>query len=115
MSNHVHVIFSREENLSSAVRDFKKFTTKAIIKAIKEMHESRRDWMLFQFGLRGKMNKRNTNYQFWTQENHPIQLVDSESINRFLNYIHEPSSFAASSRTPYKINNKVSTIMFELG
>ena len=81
MSNHLHLIVMHESDLSSVVRDFKKFTSKSIIEAIKEFPESRRDWMLFQFNLRGKMNSRNDGYQFWT---------------------HEPSSFAASSRTHYK-------------
>jgi putative transposase len=45
MSNHLHLIASAKEegNLSDILRDFKKFTSKAIITAIKEVPESRRD------------------------------------------------------------------------
>lgn len=44
MSNHVHLMVkARDENLSDVLRDFKKFTSKQIIKAIKENEkESRR-------------------------------------------------------------------------
>ncbi len=45
--------------------------------------------MLFQFNLRGKMNSRNSNYQFWTQSNHPVELQTNEMIDQRLNYIHE--------------------------
>lgn len=89
MSNHIHLIVNHDSDLSSVVRDFKKFTSKAIIASIKEMPESRRDWMLFQFNLRGRMNARNDGYQFWTQENHAVQLLNTEMIDTTLNYIHE--------------------------
>jgi REP element-mobilizing transposase RayT len=48
MSNHLHLIAAaKENNLSYILRDFKKFTSKQIIKAIQENeHESRRVWML---------------------------------------------------------------------
>lgn len=89
MSNHIHTILSHESNLSGIIRDFKTFTSKAIIKSIIEYPESRRDWMLFQFNIRGQMNSRNTNFQFWTQTNHPIELNTNEMIDQRLNYIHE--------------------------
>ena len=45
MSNHLHLVAcaSEDGNLSDILRDFKKFTSKAIIEAIKEVPESRRD------------------------------------------------------------------------
>jgi REP element-mobilizing transposase RayT len=89
MSNHLHLIVAHDTHLSDVVRDFKKFTSKAIIASIKEMPESRRQWMLFQFSLRGRMNRRNDGYQFWTHENHAIQLMTAERIDNTLNYIHE--------------------------
>ncbi|MCB0496651.1 MAG: transposase, partial [Cyclobacteriaceae bacterium] len=44
MSNHVHMMISVEEGFEAQniVRDFKKFTSKEIIKRIKEIGESRR-------------------------------------------------------------------------
>jgi putative transposase len=89
MSNHIHTILSHETNLSNVIRDFKTYTSKAIVKSIVEFPESRREWMLFQFNIRGKMNSRNTNFQFWTHSNHPIELGTNEMIDQRLNYIHE--------------------------
>lgn len=89
MSNHVHILAATDYNLSDIVRDLKSYTSKSIINSIIEFPESRRDWMLFQFSLRGKMNKRNSNYQFWAQENHAVQITDATMLNQRINYIHE--------------------------
>lgn len=69
MSNHLHLIVSaKENNLSDVLRDFKKFTSKELIKAINDnKQESRRDWMLEIFEREGAKNSRNTEYQFWRQ------------------------------------------------
>jgi putative transposase len=89
MSNHMHLILSHPVNLSGVIRDFKSFTCKQLIRSIKEEPESRRDWMLFQFNIRGKMNRKNEDYQLWTHDNHPIELNTNEMIDQRLNYIHE--------------------------
>ncbi len=90
MSNHVHLIVgSKENNLSELLRDFKKFTSKAILKAIEgSEHESRKDWMLEIIKREGSNNSRNQVYQFWRQENHPIELYSEEFTEQKLNYIH---------------------------
>ena len=74
MSNHVHLICSAANgNLSDILRDFKKFTSKAIIKSIEEnKQESRKNWMLWLFKKAGEKNSRNNNCQFWRQNNHPV-------------------------------------------
>jgi REP element-mobilizing transposase RayT len=61
MSNHAHLIISaKENNVSSVLGDFKKHTSKQIIKAIKEHPgESRREWMLKIFKEAGEQNSRN--------------------------------------------------------
>jgi REP element-mobilizing transposase RayT len=49
MSNHLHLIVSAKEpnKLSDILRDFKKFTSSQILKAIAENNkESRKNWML---------------------------------------------------------------------
>lgn len=48
MSNHVHLVVSaKERNARDILRDFKKYTSKQLIKAIQERPaESRREWML---------------------------------------------------------------------
>jgi len=91
MSNHVHFIASaNEENkLSDILRDFKKFTSVKIMEAIRNNpHESRKDWMLAIFKLRGKENIRNITNQFWQQDNQPKELTDNLMINQKLDYLH---------------------------
>lgn len=49
LSNHLHLIISDQEGftLSDILRDFKKFTSSSILKAIENnAQESRRNWML---------------------------------------------------------------------
>jgi len=92
MSNHLHLILSAGENnnLSDVLRDFKKFTSSNVIKAIEHNnHESRQSWMLWIFKKAGEENKRNKDYQFWQQENHPVELSTNEMIDQRLNYLHE--------------------------
>ena len=90
MSNHVHFILSaRQGNLSDVVRDFKKFTSQKLVKAIADnKQESRREWMLDIFAKEGESNARNVRCQFWRQDNRPIELYSSKFIFQRMNYIH---------------------------
>lgn len=90
MSNHMHIIaHSPESKLSDIIRDFKKYTSKEIIKAITENpKESRAEWMLKLFKYYAKYNKNNATYQFWKQDNRPIELINPKWINQKINYIH---------------------------
>jgi len=90
MSNHLHLIISAEKgNLSAIIRDFKKFTSQTILGQIENnKEESRRNWMLWIFKQAGSKNNRNDNYQFWQQDNQPIQLDAPEFTLTKLNYIH---------------------------
>jgi len=118
MSNHIHLIISAKNNdTSDILRDFKKFTSKQIIAAItNNAHESRRDWMLNIFKGQGEKNIRNTNYQFWRQDNHPKELYGLEFILQKLNYIHNnpveagiverPEDYLYSSAKDYHATRK---------
>ena len=91
MSNHVHFIVSAKEfhSLSDILRDLKKYTSLKIISEIKSnVRESRKEWMLSIFKDRGKTNRRNSTYQFWRQDNKPIELTDNHMIDQRLNYLH---------------------------
>ncbi len=91
MTNHAHFIISSENNrLENIVRDVKKFTSKQIIKAIREnSEESRKEWMLNLFSFAGKQNNSNKDFQFWKQDYHPITLDTGEKLRQRLNYLHE--------------------------
>jgi REP element-mobilizing transposase RayT len=91
MSNHMHCVLSCKDNkLSDVIRDFKTHTSKTIIKSIEtEEGESRKDWMLEQFKNKGLSNKRNKKYQFWKQDNHPVELYSNYFIDQKIAYIHE--------------------------
>ncbi len=89
MSNHVHCILSSEmTDLSTLIKEFKTYTSKQIIKAIKEGRESRKEWLLFMFERAATKHKRNTKYQLWTHENQPKELISNAFIDQKLDYIH---------------------------
>jgi REP element-mobilizing transposase RayT len=92
ISNHVHLIISSktEFKLADVMRDLKKYTAYKILNEIKEsVTESRKEWILFLFAKAGKQNSNNTNYQFWRQDNHPIELdFHSNMFEQRLNYLH---------------------------
>lgn len=89
MSNHIHMIASsHQDQLSNTIRDFKRHTATQILKNINSPKESRRRWMLQRFDLAAQKQKRNKQYQFWTHENHAVELVSRKFILQKCNYIH---------------------------
>jgi REP element-mobilizing transposase RayT len=91
MSNHVHLLVqARQENLPDVIRDLKKFTANRILKEIATNDgESRRDWMLKRFEFAAQRHVRNSIRQFWTHENHAVEILSKKFTDQKLNYIHE--------------------------
>jgi len=92
MSNHVHLIARAKEGfkLSNILRDFKKYTSKEMLKVIIDNpQESRKEWMISIFKNAGEYNSNNKNHQFWRQDNKPIELYSSDVIETKINYIHQ--------------------------
>ena len=92
MSNHVHLIARSLEGfqLADIMRDLKKFTSEKIEEAIRQnTFESRKDWILWLFKRAGEKNSNNKNFQFWQQDNHPVELYGYETLQQKLNYLHE--------------------------
>jgi REP element-mobilizing transposase RayT len=92
MSSHVHLIISQhgERELQGTIRDIKKYTSLAIINAIKNnQQESRKDLLLWCFERAGTININNERYQFWQQQSHPIELNTNEKLFQRLNYVHQ--------------------------
>lgn len=114
MSNHLHLLASSGIfDLSGTLRDFKKFTGKKIIEAIlNNEQESRKEWMIKIFREAGKGNSRNTDYQFWQQDNQPKECYSSAFTIQKLNYIHnnpveagivdKPEEYLYSSARDYR-------------
>ena len=91
MSNHLHMVCRAEEEykISDIIRDFKKFSAKAIIREIEKISESRRDWLLYKFEYAGKFDNRIKKYKFWQETNHAILLDDNQKIEQRINYTHQ--------------------------
>ena len=115
MSNHIHCLCraSKGYSLSDIIRDYKKFTAKKIIKLIEVGAESRKEWMLKKFEYAGQRLNRISNYKFWKDDNHAIEISDLETklIEQKLDYIHnnpmnsmivfEPQEYVFSSAKDY--------------
>ncbi|MFV0269194.1 MAG: REP-associated tyrosine transposase, partial [Draconibacterium sp.] len=85
MTNHVHLIIRARGKilLQDIIRDYKKFTSKAIIKAIEDnIQESRKEGLLKQF-------KTSEGYRFWRSDNKPIELWSNKVIDQKIDYIHQ--------------------------
>jgi len=86
----VHLIMGTAgEQMEFILRDLKKFTSKALREEITEnLQESRREWMLWMFERAGKFNANNNDWQFWQQNNNPIELYDNKIMQQKLDYLH---------------------------
>lgn len=91
MTSHVHMIIGTkgDNKLEDIIRDLKSFTSRHIRKEIEQAsYESRKEWMMCHFKRAGINNSNNNDFQFWIQDNHPIQLSSGEMMLQRLNYIH---------------------------
>ena len=112
MSNHIHLVASAEEGyrMSDLLRDFKKHTSKKIVEAIKELPESRRDWLLDKFAFEARRTGRAENFKLWRDDNHAIDLTNRHAMEK-VDYIHQnpvraglvefPSHYLYSSAKDY--------------
>ena len=89
MTSHIHLIVSSKNvAINEIIRDFKKHTSKELIRAIKESHESRREWMLNKFAYEAKRTGRATNYKLWQDGFHPVLLDTNKKRDQRVRYIH---------------------------
>lgn len=91
MTNHIHLVANAEDgSLGDILRDFKTYTSKELVKMIREnVSESRRDWMIRAFEKAGKYNPLNKNHQFWQNGNYPVLLYSPAVIQQKIDYIHD--------------------------
>ncbi|ETN96127.1 REP-associated tyrosine transposase [Zhouia amylolytica] len=92
MSNHVHLVFRsiKGEKSEQILGDFKRFTSKTFVEAIKDnIQESRKEFLLNEFKKAAKRSSNVKNYQFWRHDNKPIELWSNKVIKEKINYIHQ--------------------------
>ena len=92
MTNHLHMIVGvRGDNaIGDVLRDFKKFTSKGIVKAIQENpQESRGEWIVDRCGFRAANDKKLSGYKFWQDDNHVEQVFTYDFYKQKLDYIHQ--------------------------
>jgi putative transposase len=116
MPSHLHLIISSENKLSDILRDFKKHTSKEIIKTIEQIHESRKGWILDLFREVADHLKRVKSYKVWQDGNHPEILTSAKFTRQKLDYLHdnpvmdeivdEPEEYRFSSARDYYSNKK---------
>jgi REP element-mobilizing transposase RayT len=124
MSSHIHLLARADGNfsLSDILRDFKKYTSKAIIEQIMNENESRREWILELFKKAGEDLKGITNYKFWQDGNHPEEITSNNFFNEKLDYIHnnpvaeliveKPEDYYFSSARNYAgLNNEIEIVI----
>ena len=90
MPSHIHMIVSTKGvALSDLMRDFKKHTSREIIKEMKRMNESRSEWLLRAFSKSADRIKRVSKYKVWQDGNHPIELDSHHIFQQKIDYIHQ--------------------------
>ena len=91
MTNHVHLVFRSvgERKPQDLLGDFKRFTSKAVVQAIKtNPRESRKENLLERFKLAGEKTSNVSENQFWRHDNKPIQLWSNKVIFEKIRYVH---------------------------
>jgi REP element-mobilizing transposase RayT len=89
MPSHLHLICSSEKQpLSDVIRDFKTHTSKALVKTLKEIPESRREWLLEKFEAVASHLKREQKYKVWQTGYHAKEIYSNSFALQKLNYIH---------------------------
>lgn len=117
MSNHLHLIIqSKGNDLSGLIRDFKKFTAKAIINQIKTGKESRYEWLLELFSKATESHNRNKTYQFWKYGNHPEEIYSQKFLWSKLDYIHlNPVRAGLVEKASHYLYSSASNYVLEQG
>jgi REP element-mobilizing transposase RayT len=91
MTNHVHLVFRSTEGIppGQLLGSFKRHTSMAVVKAIKENDkESRKENLLNTFKRNGSRSSNVKYNQFWRQDNKPIELWSKNVITQKIRYIH---------------------------
>ncbi len=127
MPSHLHLLCKATEGfiLSDVIRDFKKHTSKQIVKTIIDEPESRREWMLDYFQKSCEHLKREQKYKVWQGGYHAEIVETNWFIKQKINYIHNnpvedkivalPEDYYFSSARNYAgLENELEVILLDL-
>jgi len=91
MTSHVHMIIGTHgDKMEHIMRDFKRHTSTKMKDLLADnVDESRKDWLVWMMQRAGRKNGHNNDWQFWQQDNHPIEIISHEMFDQKLNYIHQ--------------------------
>ena len=92
MSNHVCPVFrsAGEQKPGLLIGDFKRLTSKEIVKAIIDNpQESKKEYLRKHFSKAASNSSNVNGYQFWKHDNHPIELWSNRVIDEKINYVHQ--------------------------
>lgn len=91
MTNHLHMIVGVKGNdsIGDVMRDFKKFTSKSLVKAIEENEkESRKEWLLDRCWFRGANDRKISNFKFWQDGFYVEHIHSMDFYRQKRDYIH---------------------------
>ena len=98
MTNNLHMIVGLDNvqtnsqspsQIGDVLRDFKKFTSKGLVKAIEQnQQESRKAWLIDRCAFRGANDCKVKNYKFWQDGNYVETIHSYDFYKEKLNYIH---------------------------
>ena len=91
MPSHLHLLVRAAEGftLGPIIRDFKKFTTKTIVRLVQEGPESRQEWLLYRFEYAAKFRQRLEAYKMWQDGSHAMECYTLDFTRQKLRYIHQ--------------------------
>ena len=91
MTSHIHLVFRsvKGQKPELLIGDLKRFTSKAIVKAIQENpQESRKEFLLEFFKKEAQKSSNVKQFQFWQHDNKPIELWSNKVIKQKIDYVH---------------------------
>ena len=113
MPNHVHSIISASQgNLSSIIRDYKRYTSGRISDLLGEAKNKR---LLRYFRSVARREERGNEHKIWQSGSHPVLIESGEFFDQKLEYIHNnpvikgyverPAHWKFSSARNYILND----------
>jgi putative transposase len=80
MGSHLHLVLRTRDGAAPAYfeRDFKRYTTPALLKTIEMEMDLRRDWMLQRFEEYGKSLRRLEKYNLWQNCSGPLRIENDQ-------------------------------------